>query len=121
MYVPFQDAVFVPVTLDAGWYTHGAVAVPRLDAIAAKDGNGKLWLEVTNLDPNGSVEIEAGLAGITAKAASGETLTAPKVDSVNTFDAPNTVMPRPILGKVQGGKLTLKLEPKSVTVVSVEQ
>ncbi len=121
MYVPFQDATFVPVTFDAGWYTHGAVAVPRVDAIAAKDANGKLWLEITNLDPNEPVEIEAGLAGITAKAASGETLTAPKVDSVNTFDAPNTVTPRPISAKVQGSKLTLKLEPKSVTVVSVEQ
>jgi alpha-L-arabinofuranosidase len=61
------------VTFDAGWYTPGAVAIPRLDAIAAKDTNGKLWLEITNLDPNEPVEIEAGLAGITAKSASGET------------------------------------------------
>jgi hypothetical protein len=38
-----------------------------------KDTNGKLWLEITNLDPNEPVEIEAGLAGITAKSASGET------------------------------------------------
>jgi alpha-N-arabinofuranosidase len=121
MYVPFQDATFVPVTFDAGRYTHGDVALPRVDAIAAKDVNGKLWLEITNLDPDEPVEIEAGLGGITATSASGEILTAPKVDSVNTFDAPNTVMPRPISAKVQGGKLTLKLEPKSVTVVSVEQ
>ena len=121
MYVPFQDAMFVPVTLDAGWYTHGTVAVPRVDAIAAKDANGKLWLEITNLDPNESIEIEAGLSGITGKSATGETLTAPKVDSVNTFDVANTVIPRPISAKVQGSKLTLKLEPKSVTVVSVEQ
>src|SRR6266576_4822777 len=41
MYVPFQDATVVPVTLNAGWYTHGAVAIPRLVAIAAKDTNGK--------------------------------------------------------------------------------
>ena len=87
----------------------------------AKDANGKLWLEITNLDPNEPLEIEAALSGITAKAAIGETLTAPKVDSVNTFDAANRVIPRPISAKVQGGKLTLKLQPKSVTVVSVEQ
>jgi alpha-N-arabinofuranosidase len=121
MYVPFQDATFVPVTFDAGWFTHGDVALPRVDAIAAKDTNGKLWLEITNLDPNQPLEIEAGLSGITAKSATGETLSAPKVDSVNTFDAANTVIPRPISAKIQGGKLTLKLEPKSVTVVSVEQ
>jgi alpha-L-arabinofuranosidase len=121
MYVPFQDATFVPVTYDAGQYTHGDVVLPRVDAIAAKDSNGKLWIEITNLDPNQPVEIEASLAGIAAKSAAGETLTAPKVDSVNSFDAPNTVVPKPISAKVQGGKLALKLERKSVTVISVEQ
>src|SRR5690349_20966046 len=118
MYVPFQDATFVPVTFDAGTYTNENITLPRLDAIAAKDKNGKLWLEITNLDPNQSVEIEASLAGIVAKSAAGQTLTAPKVDSVNTFEAPNTVIPKPISAKVQNGKITLNLEPKSVTVVS---
>lgn len=120
MYVPFQDATFVPVTIKAGNYTHGDVTLPRVDAIAARDKAGKLWLEVTNLDPNQPVEIEAGLTGMAAKSAAGETLTAPKVDSVNTFETPNTVVPKPVSAKVQGGKLTLKLEPKSVTVLSVE-
>jgi alpha-N-arabinofuranosidase len=120
MYVPFQDATFVPVTFDAGTYTHENISLPRVDAIAAKDINGKLWVEITNIDPNQPVEVEASLAGITAKSAAGETLTAPKVDSVNTFDAPNTVAPKPISVKIQNGKLNLRLEPKSVTVISVE-
>ena len=121
MYVPFQDATFVPVTFDAGTYTHADISLPRVDAIAAKDTAGKLWLAVTNLVPNQPIEVEASLTGITAKSAAGETLTAPKVDSVNTFDAPKTVVPKPISAKVQGGKLALTLEPKSVTVISVEQ
>jgi alpha-L-arabinofuranosidase len=119
MYVPFQDATFVPVACNAGTYTHGDISLPRVDAIAAKDTSGKLWLEITNLDPNQSVEIEATIAGSAAKTAVGETLTAPKVDSVNTFEAPNTVVPKPVSAAVQNGKLTLKLEPKSVTVVSI--
>ena len=121
MYAPFQDSTFVPVTFNAGTYTHDSVTLPRVDAIAAKDTNGKLWLAITNLDPNQPVEIEAGVEGGTVKSAAGQTLTAPKVDSVNSFDAPNTVVPKPIAAKVQGGKISLQLEPKSVTVVSVEQ
>jgi alpha-L-arabinofuranosidase len=121
MYVPFQDAAFIPVTFNAGAYTNGNITLPRVDAIAAKDKAGKLWLEITNVDPNQSVEIEVNLAGITAKSAAGETLTAPKVDSVNSFDVPNAVVPKPVSAKVQGGKLALRLEPKSVTVISVEQ
>ena len=121
MYVPFQDATFVPVTFDAGTFTHDGITLPRIDAIAGKDKAGKLWLAITNVDPNQPAEIEVSLAGINAKSASGETLTAPKVDSVNTFDVPNTVVPKPVSAKAQDGKLTLELAPKSVTVIAVEQ
>ncbi len=121
MYVPFQDSTFVPVTFNSGTYTHGDVSLPRTDAIAAKGKDGKLWVAITNIDPNETVDVELNLVGTSAKAASGETLTAPKVDSINTFDAPNTVVPKPISAKAQGGKLTLKLEPKSVSVISLEQ
>jgi len=121
MYVPFQDSTFVPVTFDAGTYTHDGITLPRVDAIAAKDSAGKLWLAITNVDPNQSAELEVSLAGVNTKSAVGETLTAPKVDSVNTFDTPNTVVPRPISVRAQDGKLALKLGPKSVTVIAVEQ
>jgi alpha-N-arabinofuranosidase len=121
MYVPFQDSTFVPVTFDAGTYSHDNITLPRLDAIAAKDKAGKLWLEVTNVDPNEAADVEVSLAGTTAKAATGETLTAPKVDSINTFDMPNIVTPKTISTRVEDGKLILHIEAKSVTVVSIEQ
>jgi alpha-L-arabinofuranosidase len=120
MYVPFQDATFVPVSFDAGTYMHDSISLPRLDAIAARDTAGKLWLAMTNLDPDQPVAIEATLAGIAAKAARGATLTAPKVDSVNTFDAPPVVTPTPVAATIHGGKVSLTLAPKSVTVISVE-
>jgi alpha-N-arabinofuranosidase len=83
-----------------------------------RPGGHKVAREPRSRSP---VEIEASLAGITAKATVGETLTAPKVDRVNTFDAPNTVVPKPVSAKVQNGKLALTLAPKSVTVIAVEQ
>ncbi len=43
MYVPFQDATFVPVAFDAVIYTQGNISLPRVDAIAAKDTYGRLW------------------------------------------------------------------------------
>jgi len=121
MYVPFQEANFVPVALEAGTYKNGDISLPRVDAIAAKDAAGNVWLAITNVDPNQPAEIEASVTGIAPKSASGETLTAPKVDSVNTFDAPNGVAPKPFTAKVEGGKVMLTLEPKSVTVISVKE
>jgi alpha-N-arabinofuranosidase len=121
MYVPFQDATSVPVTFDAGTYTHDGISLPRVDAIAAKDSAGKVWMAVTNVDPSRPVTIAASLAGLTPRSAAGQTLTAPRVDSVNTFEAPDTVAPKSIAAKVEGGTVTLTLEPKSVTVISIQQ
>lgn len=120
MYVPFQDANFIPIKFDAGNYTTNGITLPRVDAIAAKGKDGKLWVSITNVDPNRAVEIDLNTIGSTARSATGETLTAPKVDSINTFDKPNTVTPKPFSAKAQNGKLILNIEPKSVTVVSVE-
>ena len=120
MYVPFQDAMFVPVSFDAGTYTQGNVTLPRVDAIAAKDASGNVWVEITNLDPDKPIEIDAEVTGMTVKSAKGETLTAPAVDSVNTFAAPNTVVPKPVSLSVKGGRLALTVEPKSVTVISLK-
>jgi alpha-N-arabinofuranosidase len=120
MYVPFQDAESIPVTFDAGTYTHGNVTLPRIDAIAAKGADGKLLLEITNLDAENPAIIDADLAGIIAKSASAETLTGDAVDSINTFDSPKTVVPKAAAVKVQGGKLSITVEPRSVTVVSIE-
>ena len=119
MYVPFQDSTFVPVTFDAGSYTQGSITLPRVDAIGARDAAGTLWLALTNVDPTKPVEIAATLSGITARSASGETLTAPAVDSINTFDAPSTVAPKPAQATLANGRLTVTLPPKSVTVVGV--
>ncbi|MDV6331197.1 alpha-N-arabinofuranosidase [Asticcacaulis sp. 201] len=120
MYVPFQGATFIPVTYDANSYVHGDTTLPRLDAIAAKGVDGKIWLSLTNLDPNASLVVDAAALGFKAKSATGQTLSAPKVDSINTFEHPDVVTPKPISGKLKNGAVVLTLPPASVTVVSLE-
>ncbi len=120
MYVPFQDSTFVPVDFDPGTLHRDGVTLPRVDAVAARDSSGRLWLEITNLDPEKPVAIDAGVAGMTVKSVKGETLTASAVDSVNTFDLPNTVVPKAISATLKNGRLALTVEPKSVTVISLE-
>ena len=119
LYVPFQDASFVPLTIDAGRYSHGAISLPRVDAVAAKDAAGTLWLSFTNVDPNRPAEIAATLSGFTPRSASGETLTGPRIDSVNSVDAPAAVTPQAAAVTLAGNRLSLTLAPKSVTVIGV--
>lgn len=119
MYLPFQDATAIPVTFDAGTYRSGSVTLPRVDAIAGRDAAGKLWLAVTNIDPNRPVTLDLALSGVTARGATGTVLTAPRVDSVNTFAAPDAVRPVPISGRIQGGKVSVTLPAKSVAVLAI--
>ena len=118
MYVPFQDASVLPVHFAAGSYRFDKITLPRIDAIAAKDKAGKIWLALTNLDPNqpATVAIAAGSAGKLV----GQTVAATKIDAVNSFEAPNAVTPKPVSAAAADGKIVLSLAPASVTVVALE-
>jgi len=120
LYLPFQDATFVPVTFDAGAYVLGPYRNPRVDAVAARDAAGKLWVAVTNVDPNAPAEIVLDVAGVNARGASGQVLTAPAINSVNTFAAPDMVAPKPIAASVREGKLVVQLPARAVAVLGVE-
>ncbi len=115
MYVPFQDAQVSPVKFAAGELAVGDRKLPRVDAMAAKDKSGQVWVSLVNVDPDAGTSVT--IPGF--RTASGEVLTAPKVDSVNTFAAPSVVAPKAISGKAGGGGVTIALPPRSVTVVKV--
>ncbi len=120
LYVPFQDAQFLPIDFKSAEYKFGAITLQQVDAIAAKGKDGKVWLALTNLDPNRAADITASVPGVAARSAVGEVLTGDRIDSVNTFEAPAAVAPKPFSAKAAGGKLVLHLPPKSVTVVHLE-
>jgi alpha-N-arabinofuranosidase len=119
MYAPFQDATLMPVQFDAGTYSQGSVTVPRVDAIAAKDARGDIWLAAVNLDPTRPVRIHAVIANNPARFAHGQVLTAAQVDAVNSFDSPQFVRPAPIDGLSGSGAMVLELPAKSVSVVQL--
>ncbi|TCP36596.1 alpha-L-arabinofuranosidase C-terminal domain-containing protein [Sphingomonas sp. BK235] len=121
MYVPFQDATRLPITFDAGTYRFGDITLPRVDGIAARGRDGKVWLALTNVDPNQPVQIDARIDGIDARAASGTVLTADHVDAINSYDRPDTVVPRPLAARVDRGRIALTLPPKSVAVLSISR
>ena len=120
LYVPFQDAQYVPVTFDAGQFSIGTSTLPRIDAIAARKPDGHFVVALVNLDPNHAVPLRAHLDGAALHSAHGEELTAPHVDAINTFDAPQTVAPRALSAQVTDGVLALTLAPSSVSVLELQ-
>jgi alpha-N-arabinofuranosidase len=120
MYVPMQDATFVPVEFAKGEYNHGDIKLPGADAIAFRDKDGKLHAALVNLDPHEGKTIELAAPTKRFGTAKGTVLTAPSVNSINTFEAPDTVAPKPIEARVQGGKVTVELPPLAVAVIALD-
>jgi alpha-N-arabinofuranosidase len=120
LYVPFQDATFLPVRVDSGLYSSGSVSLPRIDAIAARDGHGQVWLAAVNLDPQESILLHVATTDGEARSATGEVLTATRVDSVNTFESPATVSPAAVSVDAAAHGLELTLPSKSVAVVLIK-
>ncbi|HOR25552.1 MAG TPA: alpha-L-arabinofuranosidase C-terminal domain-containing protein, partial [Opitutaceae bacterium] len=83
--------------------------------------DGKVRLALVNVLPNETATVTCTLAGLDAKSATGRILTAPAMDSHNTFAAPNTVVPQPFTDSaIADGKLTVTLPAKSVVVLELQ-
>ena len=119
LYVPFQGATFLPVRFEAGVYSVGSASLPRVDAIAGRDGQGRVWLAAVNLDAHAPVTLHLTTSAGEARSASGEVLTATRVDSVNTFEAPEVVKPVALSAQRTARGLELALPSKSVAVVEI--
>jgi alpha-N-arabinofuranosidase len=120
MYLPMQGATLIPVRFDPGTWHHGEITLPGVDAVAMRDTEGRLWLALVNLDPHEAKDVAVDLSGHDVKRAAGEVLTAPNVNSINTFEAPDAVKPAPIAGTVRGGKVTVALPARSVAVIELD-
>ena len=103
MYVPFHDATFVPIDVAAGTYKSGDIELPRVDAIAARDAAGKLWLSLTNLDPDLAASIDVDVPGTKVTSARGFTLSAAENRQREYFRSTGYRGAEAILGK-GGGK-----------------
>jgi alpha-N-arabinofuranosidase len=122
MYVPFQDAVSLPVALaHVPLYTVGAVAIPAVSASAARGKDGRLYLALANTDPHETADVTVDVGGAAPRAATGTVLTAAALDAHNTFVNPDAVRPVPLDAAARAGRLVLHLPAKSVAVVAVQE
>jgi alpha-L-arabinofuranosidase len=121
MYKAHQDATLIPIEMTAPEYKWGQASVPSLHASASRDRAGELHLSIVNLDPNRSAQISMRIAGATAKGITGRLLTAPAINTVNTFDKPDAIKPVQFSGaKIQRDRIMLSLPSKSIVVLAIQ-
>jgi alpha-L-arabinofuranosidase len=120
MFKVHQGATSLPIALTSPDYTVGAERIPAVSASASRDAAGKIHVSFTNADPNRPIAVECKLTGATAKSVSGRVLTAPAVNAINTFAAPNTVVPQAFDGAtLAGDSLRVTLPAKSVVMLEL--
>jgi len=119
MYKVHQGATSIPVELKAPEYRMDQASVPSLHASASRDAEGRLHVSIVNLDPSRAAEIATTFASA-MKSVTGEILTAPAMNAMNTFDRGDTVKPAPFSGyKLQGSQLSLTIPAKAVVMLEI--
>jgi alpha-N-arabinofuranosidase len=121
MYKVHQGATALPVEVDAPKYTFGSGSLPGVSASASKDDRGVLHVSLVNLDPKQSTPLEIELRGAKAGRVSAQVLTGAAMNTMNTFEKPDTVQPAPLKQvRRNGDKITVELPSKSVVMLTIE-
>ncbi len=121
MYIPFQGAIPFKADAKTPEYTIDEWRLPAVDVSAARGTDGRLHVALVNLDPNRPATVTVALPGTAAREVSGRVLTAPAMDSRNTFDAPNAVRPTSFKGSRSGDAFVWSLPAKSIAVVTLAE
>ncbi|PZQ61939.1 MAG: alpha-N-arabinofuranosidase [Sphingomonas taxi] len=120
MYKPYMDGTVLPIEITSPWYSKDQWVLPAVSASAVRDKGGVAHVALANADPNRSITVTTTLTGLSATRATGQILTAPAINAINTFDAPNAVVPAAFNdARVDGGRLTVTLPAKSVVMLDL--
>ena len=80
-----------------------------------------MHVALVNLDPNKPATVSARLAGLTATGVTGRILTAPAMNSLNSFAQPDVVKPAAFTdAQVSGDTLTATLPPMAVVMLDLQ-
>ncbi|MCU9615117.1 alpha-N-arabinofuranosidase [Caldibacillus lycopersici] len=118
-----QDASLLAVECNLENYQLEDDVLPKVSVSSSKDGEGKVYVNLANLDHTSPTELSIELRGISLEETTitGRILTANTTNAHNTFEQPNNVKPTVFASfTVANNQLSVKLPPMSVVVLSLE-
>jgi alpha-N-arabinofuranosidase len=121
MYKVHQDATYLPINLECGEYRYDERGIPAVTATASRDDTGRIHISICNIDPNKGTTVRCEIRGADFKKVSGSILTAPKMNTHNTFEKPDTLKPVKFYDvKLKGDELIIKMPSKSIVVLELD-
>lgn len=121
MYKENQDAIHIPLTITAPYYTFEDRSIPAISATASIK-NGKVFIGMSNLHASEIITVDVDIStGALTTAAKATIITAPAFNSYNTFEAPDVVSPTDFLNYTfTSGTLRIELPPFSIVSLELE-
>ena len=120
MYKVHQDAQLIPIELQSDTYKYGEEEIPAISASASKDKQGRVHISVVNIDPKAKKKVSLDLGDIKAKHLTGRILTTNNLREHNTFEQPNTVLPKEYKdAKLKDNQLEIDIPAHSVIVLEL--
>jgi alpha-N-arabinofuranosidase len=123
MYKVHSDAFLLKTNLITENYTYGNESIPAVSQTVSKSKDGRIHISLSNVNPNREIGIKVEILGKTfTRINDCKILTAPELNSVNTFENPEIV-------KTEGfksfeilspGSFGISLPPKSVVTLELE-
>lgn len=106
-----HDATFLPAEFQGG-------SVSTLSASASQDKFGKIHLSLVNAHPSDAALVGCKLSETSPNKVSARILTAPAIDSHNTFDHPEVVTPHAFRNyRFGNGQIDVESPPRSLLVL----
>ncbi|MBN1559617.1 alpha-N-arabinofuranosidase [candidate division KSB1 bacterium] len=123
MYKGHKDALMLPSHLSAPDYQFGGDVIPAISSTASLSDDGSIAITLSNVDPNAAVSLDVIFMGKEIdKIQDALVLTAPAVNSINTFEKPDTVVPKAFdaVRKSSNNSLRIDVPAKSVVALKVK-
>ena len=122
MFSVHQDAQLLKTDLRCEDYVMGDRKIPAISASASVDKEGKVHVSLANLNPVKEITITCPVIGETYKTVTGEVLTADAMNTMNTFEKPESIKPALFSNyKLKDGILTVTMPAKSVVVLELKK
>jgi len=122
MFSVHQNAKLLPMDIKCENYSYGGKSIPAVSASASVDDNGVIHISLANLNPSHEINMSCIIEGITPGQISGEVLTAPEMNSYNSFEDQYAVKPVSFSSfRMKDKNLEVSLPSKSVVVLEIKQ
>jgi alpha-N-arabinofuranosidase len=118
MYNVHQDAQLIPVEISSPLYIFNGKTLPAISVSASKDKKGLTHISLVNIDASKENTVEIDMNELGIQTITGTILSSSKLQNHNTFDNPNTIIPKAYKNfEMRKNKLIIKIPAFSVLVL----